>query len=166
MSRLKIAAYITMATLMLTACNPVAYWRASMEETITQDEAADKVWEHINGVMSSLPDEAELETRHGMNFASCDDPTDGGPKDRITVSERLWIRGLPAEENEANIELMYDYWINNGYRVLRDERPDKLSISVEDEEDAFRVSLRVSDQGSLSIGASSPCVWPEGTPNP
>ena len=166
MSRLKIAAYITMATLMLTACNPVAYWRASMEETITQDEAADKVWEHINGVMSSLPDEAELETRQGMNFASCDDPTDGGPKDRITVSERLWIRGLPAEENEANIELMYDYWINNGYRVLRDERPDKLSISVEDEEDAFRVSLRVSDQGSLSIGASSPCVWPEGTPNP
>lgn len=116
--------------------------------------------------MSSLPDEAELETRQGMNFASCDDPTDGGPKDRITVSERLWIRGLPAEENEANIELMYDYWINNGYRVLRDERPDKLSISVEDEEDAFRVSLRVSDQGSLSIGASSPCVWPEGTPNP
>ena len=137
-----------------------------MEETITQDEAADKVWEHINGVMSSLPDEAELETRQGMNFASCDDPTDGGPKDRITVSERLWIRGLPAEENEANIELMYDYWIDNGYRVLRDERPDKLSISVEDEEDAFRVSLRVSDQGSLSIGASSPCVWPEGTPNP
>lgn len=166
MSRLKIAAYTTMAALMLTACNPVAYWKASMEETITQDEAADKVWEHINGVMSSLPDEAELETRQGMNFASCDDPTDGGPKDRITVSERLWIRGLPAEENEANIELMYDYWIDNGYRVLRDERPDKLSISVEDEEDAFRVSLRVSDQGSLSTGASSPCVWPEGTPNP
>jgi len=49
--------------------------------------------------------------------------------------------------------------------VLRDERPDKLSISVEDEEDFFRMSLQVSDQGSLSIGASSPCVWPEGTPN-
>ncbi|MFB8764854.1 hypothetical protein VSQ99_20480 [Nocardiopsis alba] len=137
-----------------------------MKETITQDEAAAKVQEHIDGVMSSLPDEAELETRQGMNFAACDDPTDGGPKDRITVSERLWIRGLPTEENEANIELMHDYWSNNGYRVLRDERPDKPSITVESEEDAFRVSLRVSDQGSLSIGASSPCVWPEGTPNP
>jgi hypothetical protein len=101
-----------------------------------------------------------------MNFAACEDPTDGGPKDRTTVSERPWNRGLPTEENEANIELMHDYWLNNGYRVLRDERPDKPSITVESEEDAFRVSLRVSDQGSLSIGDSSPRVWPEGTPNP
>jgi len=166
MNRLKTATYISMAAIIFTACITGCGQRAGMQETITQDEAEEKVQEHINGVMSSLPEEAELETRQGMIFASCDDPTDGGPKDRVTVGERLWIRGIPTEENENNIDRIYDYWTNNGYQVLRDERPDKLSISVEDEEDFFRMSLQVSDQGSLSIGASSPCVWPEGTPKP
>lgn len=151
--------------LALSACGSTQDGNTEMNESMTQGEAATKVQEHIDGVMSSLPDEAELEKRQGMIFASCDDPTDGGPKDRVTVGERLWIRGLPTEENETNIDRIYDYWTNNGYQVLRDERPDKLSISVEDEEDFFRMSLQVSDQGSLSIGASSPCVWPEGTPN-
>ena len=164
MNRLKTATYISMATLILATCITGCGQRAGMEETITQDEAAEKVQEHINGVMSSLPDEAELETRRGTLFAACDDPTDGGPKDRVTVSERLWVRGLPIEDNETNIKRIYDYWINNGYQVLRDERPEKSSITVEDE-DSFAAFLRVSDQGSLSIGASSPCVWPEGTPN-
>lgn len=165
MNRLKIATYTTIAALMLTIYSTGCGYMAGMKETITQDQAAEKVQEHIDGIMSSLPDEAELETRRGTLFAACDDPTDGGPKDRVTVSERLWVRGLPIEDNESNIERIYDYWINSGYQVLRDERPEKSSITVEDE-DSFAAFLRVSDQGSLSIGASSPCVWPEGTPKP
>ena len=140
MNRLKIATYTTIAALMLTIYSTGCGYMAGMKETITQDQAAEKVQEHIDGIMSSLPEEAELETRRGTLFASCDDPTDGGPKDRVTVGERLWIRGIPTEENENNIDRIYDYWTNNGYQVLRDERPDKLSISVEDEEDFFRMS--------------------------
>ncbi|MFE3460320.1 hypothetical protein ACFXKD_22465 [Nocardiopsis aegyptia] len=164
MTRLSYWAYAIAIALAVSGCGTAENGSTAMDETITQDEAAEKVTEHIEGLMASLPDEAELETRQGMNFASCDDPTDGGPRGRITVSERFWIRGLPVEDNETSIELMYEHWTSNGYRVLRDERPDKQSISVEDEEDSFRMSLRVSDQGSLSIGASSYCVWPEGTP--
>lgn len=136
-----------------------------MNETITQDEAASKVQEHIGGTLTAPPEEAGLETRLGTIFAACDDPTDGGPKDRVTVSETFWIWGLPVEDNESNIELMYEYWTNNGYQVLRDQRPDSMSVTIEHSEDAFRVGLRVSNKGSLSISASSPCVWPEGTPN-
>jgi len=165
MNRLKIATYISMTALILTTCSTGCGPRTGMEETITQDEAADKVKEHIDGVMSSLPDEAELKTRQGMGAASCDDPTDGGPKDRVTVGEMLWIRGLPTEENETNIELMYEYWTNNGYQVIHDLRPDELFVTVVNETDAFNVSVQTSDEGSLSIGASSPCVWPKGTPN-
>ena len=137
---------------------------ADTEDTMNQDEAATRVQEHIDGTLTALPEGAELETRRGTLFAACDDPTDGGSQDRVTVSERFWIRGLPAEENDANIDLMVEYWTGNGYEVLRDERPDKSSVTVLHTEDAFHVSLRVSNQGSLSIGASSPCVWPEGTP--
>ena len=164
-NRLKTTIHTTIAALTLTIHSTGCAYMTGMEETITQDEAAEKVWEHINGVMSSLPEEAELEKRQGMNFASCDDPTDGGPKDRVTVGERLWIRGLPMEENESNIQLVYDYWINNGYHVVHDLRPDELFVTVEKEKDYFHASIQTSNKGSLSIGVTSPCLWPEGTPN-
>lgn len=152
--------------LIATGCGSDTSGEADMNETITQDEAAAKVQEHIDGTLTVLSEEAELETRRGTLFAACDDPTDGGPENRVTVSETFWIRGLPAEDNTSNIDLMYEYWMDNGYEVLRDERPDSMSVTVEHSEDAFRVSLRVSNEGSLSISASSPCVWPEGTPEP
>ncbi|MFE1165761.1 hypothetical protein [Nocardiopsis sp. NPDC058789] len=135
-----------------------------MEETITEDEAAAKVDQHIANAVAALPETVELEPLGPVAFASCDDPTDGGPRGRVTVSLDQWLNGLPVEENEQNAELLYQYWTANGYRVLRDERPDKLSIAVENEEDGFLMSLRASIQGDLSLGASSPCVWPEGTP--
>lgn len=131
-------------------------------ETITEDEAAEKVQEHIDGTLAALPEDAELETRQGTLSAACDDPSDGGPRDRVTISERFWIRGLLHEDNDANIDLMHEYWAENGYEVLRDEREDKVSIVVENEGDAFRMSLRVSNKDSLSLGASSPCAWPDG----
>ena len=146
------AAYGIAIALAVSGCD------TAMDETITQDEAATKVQEHIDGTLTALPEEAELEARQGTIFATCDD--------RVTVSETFWIRGLPVDENEANIELMYEYLTSNGYQLLRDERPDSMSVTVEHEDDAFRVGLRVSNKGSLSISASSPCVWPEGTPEP
>lgn len=39
-------------------------------------------------------------------------------------------------------------------------------VTVENRENGFRMSLQESSQGDLSIGASSPCVWPDGTPAP
>jgi hypothetical protein len=155
------------ATLLVSGCGPGqpgTEQAAETEETMNQDEAATRVREHIDEAVAALPEGAELEERRGTLFGSCDDASDGGPPGRVTVSERFWVRGLPVEDNEANAELMLEHWTGNGYRVLRDERPDRLTISVEHEEDSFRVTLRVSDEGSLSLGASSPCVRPGGTP--
>ena len=165
MNRLKIAAYTSMAALVLTGCNTGFGQRAGMEETITQDEAAEKIEQHVTDAVAVLPDTVELEPLGPVAFASCDDPTDGGPKDRVTVSQRQWLTGLPAEDNEQNVDLLYDYWVSNGYRVIHDLRPDELFVTTESETDAFNVSVQASDEGSLSIGASSPCVWPDGTPN-
>lgn len=135
-----------------------------MSETMTEDEAAERVQEHIDGTLASLPEGAELETRNGTLFAACDDPTDGGSKDRVTVSETFWIRGLPVEDNEANIDLMYEYWVDNGYQEIHDLRPEENFVTMENEGDSFRVSVRTSNKGSLSLSASSPCVWPDGQP--
>lgn len=150
--------------LALTGCGVSTPDETGREETITEDEAAEKVREHIDNAMTALPESAELEERRGTIVAACDDPTDGGPRDRVTVSERFWGRGLPVEDNETNIESLHEYWTTNGYQVLHDQRPDELFLAVENEEDSFRMSIRTAGDDSLTIGASSPCVWPEGAP--
>jgi hypothetical protein len=38
--------------------------------------------------------------------------------------------------------------------------------SVENDNDGFRMSIEGGRTGAVSIGASSPCVWPNGTPPP
>ncbi|NKY80381.1 hypothetical protein HGB46_17600 [Nocardiopsis dassonvillei] len=134
-------------------------------ETMNQDEAAENVQEHIDKAVTVLPETLELQPVGGVNVAACDDPTDGGSGDRVTVGRSYWLDGLPVEDNEANIDLLTEYWTANGYRVLTDSRPDDVFVSVENEEDAFRMSVQASVEGHLSIGASSPCVWPEGTPD-
>ena len=124
-------------------------------QNMTEDEATEKVQEHIDGALTALPGTVELDPLSGPVVGGCDG---GGEDEDVTVSHAYWLRELPTEDNEGNAELLLQYWSDNGYETLRDRRPDKLSISVENTEDAFRMSLRESDQGTLSIGASSPCV--------
>jgi hypothetical protein len=139
---------------------------AGMEETLDKDQALERVEQHIENAIAALPDSVQPEARGAIDGASCDDPTDNGPKNRVTVSHRYWLRNLPSENNDQYVETLHDYWTSNGYRVRYDRRPEKNSISVDNEEDSFGMWVRESKQGYLSIGASSPCIWPEGTPEP
>lgn len=134
-------------------------------EPMTQDEAAERAQEHVDGVMAVLPEEAESEGRGGPNFSACDDPTDGGPKGRVVASVSYWIREVPVEDNDQVMDAALEYWTENGFWVIEDARPDSPFISVGNEEDAFVVSIQASIQGDLSVGASSPCVWPDGSPD-
>jgi hypothetical protein len=148
-----------------TGCGPGVSGGSGTETTMTEDEAAEKVREHIDNTMTALPEEAQLEERRGTVVAACDDPTDGGSRDRVTVSETFWVRGLPVEDNEATVELLHEHWSSNGYQVFEDLRPEDVFLSVQHSEDAFGVTVQVAGDGSLVLSASSPCVWPEGTPD-
>lgn len=151
--------------LVTAGCGADPSGETGREGTMNQEEAAERGQEHIDNAAAVLPDTLELEPVGGVNFAACDDPTDGGSRDRVTVGRSYWLDGLPSEDNDTNIDLLYEYWTANGYHVLTDSRPEDVFVSVEHEEDFFRTSVQASAEGSLSIGASSPCVWPEGTPH-
>lgn len=95
----------------------------------------------------------------------CLDPDDDGPRGRYEVGRTYWLDGLPAGSNGEVVDALYQYWVNNGYRVLTDERSaSEMFVSVEHNGDAFRMSVTESFGGDLSLGASSPCVWPDGVP--
>ncbi|MBB4934246.1 hypothetical protein F4561_005066 [Lipingzhangella halophila] len=135
-----------------------------MSGTLNQEQALERVEQHIGNATANLPDSLHTESLGVIDGASCDDPTDNGPKVRIIVSHKYWLDGLQPEDNEHHAELLHQHWTNNGYTVLTDDRPDEIYISVENNEDGFRMSLQESAEGSLSLGASSPCIWPNGSP--
>ena len=110
-------------------------------ETLNTEEAVERLEEHIANAVAVLPETLELEpVGPVVKGASCDDPTDGGSQDRVMAGRSYWLTGLPKEDNETNAELLHQHWIDNGYLVVRDGRPDKMSIAVRSEHDDF--SLR------------------------
>ncbi|WP_393916618.1 hypothetical protein [Halostreptopolyspora alba] len=136
-----------------------------MEETLGKKQAGERVDQHIEDAVAVLPESVRLERRGNLDSASCDDADDNGPNGRVTVSKKYRLRDLPAEENEEHAAALYEHWTGNGYTVLQDSRPDERYIWVEHEEGSFRMALRESSD-VLSLTASSPCVWPDGTPHP
>ncbi|MDV6011830.1 hypothetical protein F8178_04950 [Haloechinothrix sp. LS1_15] len=143
---------------MLSACTG----DPAMEPTITEEQARDRAEQHLHDAIAALPDQPSLRQLSDYSDA-CTDPTDGGPQGRYQVGMTYWLDDLPKEKNREYLDVLYAHWEANNYRI-RGDRRDRGSIYVEHNDDAFRMSIRTSDEGDLSLGASSPCIWPEGTP--
>jgi hypothetical protein len=76
----------------------------------------------------------------------------------------FWIRGVAEEDNEVALVLMHDHWVDSGYRIVNDNRPDDPFINARNEEDNFLVATQYNKNGTLSLTVGSPCLWPDGTP--
>lgn len=136
-----------------------------MLHTMNEKQAGEKAERHVRDVMSALPKQARLEPIY-LPHTPCDDPSDNGPKGRVEANREYWIRDLPGDTNEHYFDALLDYWQGHNFRVLTDARPQDYFISVENKQDFFRMSVTGGPTGAMSIGASSPCVWPNGTPPP
>lgn len=147
------------ALLLLVACVNEGTMR-----TLTEEEAAQRADEHIQRAVAALPVEPDLTLRDDSSMA-CLDPGDNGPRGRYEVGKSYRLDGLPAGSNSKVVDALYQHWVSNDYRVLSDKRSvDDRLVSVEHNGDAFRMSVLESFEGELTLGASSPCVWPDGQP--
>ncbi|OQO94708.1 hypothetical protein B1813_00980 [Saccharomonospora piscinae] len=136
----------------------------SSMRTMTEDEAAQRAEEHIRRAVAALPEKPAL-TPLRADSAECLDPSDNGPRGRYEVGRSYWLDDLPGERNAEFVDALVEHWSAHDYRVLTDKRETKNRfVSVEHRGDAFRMSVKQSVEGDLSLGASSPCVWPDGTP--
>lgn len=132
--------------------------------TLTIEQARERAQQHIDRAVAALPVTPEL-TLHRDDELECTDPDDKGPAGRYQVGRTYWLDEVPAERSAEIVDTLHDHWTSGGFRVLADERSaDDRFVSVEHDEDAFRMSVQQSKDGSLSLGASSPCLWPEGEP--
>lgn len=132
--------------------------------TLTMDEAARRAEQHIHGAVSALPVEPSLSALDDSS-TKCQDPSDNGPPGRYEIRKSYRLDGIPEEQNSEMINTLYRHWDDKNYQILDDYRSDDdMFISVEHEGDAFRMSVIQNDAGQIVLGASSPCVWPDGVP--
>lgn len=132
--------------------------------TLTKEQASQRIDEHIKSAIAALPVKPSLSSLGGTSM-ECEDPTDHGPRGRYEISETYWLNDIPKSRNREFVDTLYRHWEHNNYRIRDDERAeDDKYVSVEHNDDGFRMSIAQNDDGDLSLGASSPCVWPDGVP--
>jgi len=157
----------------LTGCSVIWGRTVPLRPTITQQQAEEQTDQYIRDIVALLPGTPKLEPG-GFPLVSemtCDDADDGGPRGRVTVTRDYWVRYPWNEDPPNNTEIfnkLYAYWTGRGYQIRHDEHnaPASRDLDVENPKDGFRMGIQEAINGQLSIGASSPCVWPGGTPSP
>jgi hypothetical protein len=133
--------------------------------TMTEEQALRQVENYVHQAISVLPVSARLEPVATPAAHSCDDPTDNGPQGRVFASNMYWVRDIPKEHNDQHVTDLRRWWSEHGFVIVTDAWDKAQVITVENHENGFRMSLGGPD-GDLNIGASSPCVWPRGMPEP
>lgn len=138
-----------------------------MQSAMTLAEANRLADDYIHRALAVLPDRAKLGEPRIFEDFECDDPTDEGPLGRKFANHSYEILGLDPQQIPNYFDALKSWWEANNFTVLKDDRrPDREFLWVENNEDGFRMTLKANDLREMYLYASSPCVWPDGTPNP
>ena len=154
-----------LAGLIISGCsggNPV------FKPTITQQHAnarAEQILRETTAAITPQPalEANQLESGTGPCLVN---PSDSSDK-RVQVVLSYWLRGISTQDNASVGQQILRYWRHKGYGIsgtkgIGTDSPTIFAVTP----DNFLISLETSGNGALSIGTSSPCLWPKGTPPP
>lgn len=136
-----------------------------MQNTITLAEANRRVEEYVSRARTALPPDANLRLDYLEKAGSCSDPTDNGPRNRLTASRHYSIDGVQRDRIPSYFDALRRWWVEHNFRVL-DNNPRYEFLWVEHNEDGFQMTLKSNPSGELYLISGSPCVWENGTPEP
>lgn len=135
-----------------------------MHTTITEKQAHERVEDYVREAFGALP-AAASRALFSQNRAECTDPDDGGPPGRFEISVTYEITGLAPDSFSAHFDAVVTWWRAHGFTVVTDKRPADQYVFARHDSDGFDMSLPANDLGKLYLGATPPCVWPDGTPD-
>ena len=90
----------------------------------------------------------------------------------VTVDRTAWLRGIPNGQQVNIANQVKAYWQKQGYVIgttanFAQGKPEITGYTPhKDPFEVFTFSLTTASNGWISIGATSPCVWPNGTAPP
>jgi len=140
----------------------------NMKPTMTKEEALARVQELINDTVAIIEpkprldvDPTTLKPYRCIGFVG--DDWDG----RIYVSRAYYLRGIPRDKAKlAEIsQKVVRHWQQRGH-VIEGVSKNGLNIAGRSKPDGFILSLSWTAGDVLMIGATSHCIWPNGTPEP
>ena len=87
---------------------------------------------------------------------------------RIIASRDYWLNDIPNDRQADYVNALVQWWTEHDFAILTDKRPNDIYVWVENRRDGFRMAIQQTAVGPkrLSLGATSPCAWPNGTPEP
>lgn len=156
-------ASVVSAMLLLCAASCGSPQEAGLSNTITIQEANQRLENFIQQAKSALPPSAKLVLRGQSKGAPCGDPSDNGPQGRLFADRGYQITGLAASSIPEYFNTLRTWWQNNNYQTLQ-ERQNPQYLWVEKRDDGFRLALDSNESGELYLNGSTPCVWRNGTP--
>ena len=83
----------------------------------------------------------------------------------MVANRSYQVLGLDPQEIPSYFGMLRTWWQANDFRVL-DDKPVNEFLWVENSTDSFQMTLKANSKGGIFLLAGSPCVWPNGTPEP
>ncbi|MFJ2029631.1 hypothetical protein [Streptosporangium sp. NPDC087985] len=137
--------------------------------TMTEAQALARVEQLIKETAAVIRPKPRLDLyRPSLNPNSCLDPTDGGSEDRVVMNRSYYLRDIPQDQVAEVARQVKQYWEQQGH-YIEGISTNGLNISGRSRPDDFLLSLAPTDAGDdvvLNLASTSPCVWPNGTPEP
>lgn len=139
---------------------------ATDKPTVTQQQAPARVEQLVEETVKAIEPKPRLEIyRLSLNVNMCPDPTGDDPENQISVSRDHYLRDIPQNQLLDISRQVRQYWERQEH-LITGTAANGLSIFGRFRPDDLLISLQASGDGSLSLGVSSPCIWPNGTPPP
>ncbi|MEV7012634.1 hypothetical protein [Streptosporangium sp. NPDC051022] len=135
--------------------------------TMTQVQALARVEQLIGETVAVITPKPRLDLdRPSLTPDNCLDPSDGGSKDRIVIDRGYYLRDIPKDQARKVAGQIKRYWEQQGHHI-EGVSPNGLTVAGRSRPDDFLLSLTsTGDDNVLLLGISSPCIWPNGTPEP
>jgi hypothetical protein len=129
--------------------------------TITKAQATARAKEILRETAAALTVTPRLGEPDPPPNQCLDDVPDAAKK--INVGGTSWLYDIPPAKFGAVAGQILDHWKKQGYSIQAargfDSGRPEITASTRD---GFLVSLDWSAKNLLSIGASSPCIYPDG----
>jgi hypothetical protein len=165
---------VALLTTLLAACgsggnqtgDPVTT-QPGMKPTITIDEANQRSQQYLDQAANDLFPAPITRTPSPLEErGSCTDPDDNGPTNRLKASREYKLDGVSAADFPRYFDSLRTWWKGHGYVLGSDKGNASGHLLNGESADGFIMALQSNDVGGLYLSVASPCVWPNGTPEP
>lgn len=148
-----------------------------MKDTITRNQAEHNTEQLISSISTVLPHGTKVikdkdEPGVSVQDMQCEDkdPAAGRPTGMVQVQRVYKLSEVKSSDVDEIFRSLREWWGQHSFKVTSDNQhpsadPKDKSVLVRNHH-GYTMSGQSNDQGQFYFGASSPCVWPNGTPEP